>query len=322
MDKVVDVFLNSNVGATRLMGNPKKWSGRQMEQPVKVSGNTTFETFSGFDTFSTAATDNRQKAAFDPKFGKVTVSLPLTEIAVNKTSEQVINLLSVELGTSVQDLADQMGTQFYGNGGGTNFSGLGLIVDDGSVSATYGGLTRASFSPVWQSTVTSSSGTLSLAKIATLYDAVSSGSQVPTVALTTKAVFSLYESLLEPQARIMKPVELVKGKRHYGAGAMTLDYRGVPILADEKATAGEFIFLNEDYIDWYGLTMPMAKSMSLKTPDVEGNDYNTTSDTGFSWSDWTKATNAAAITSFIYSAGDFWTSNPKRHGKLTAITGV
>ena len=36
-DKVQDTVLNSNVVATRIMTAPKKWTGRQIEKPVKTS---------------------------------------------------------------------------------------------------------------------------------------------------------------------------------------------------------------------------------------------------------------------------------------------
>ena len=56
--------------------------------------------------------------------------------------------------------------------------------------------------------------------------------------------------------------------------------------------------------------------MAITSPlgDVEG--------LGFSWSDWVVPTNAAAVISHIYLGGELVSQNPKRHGKLTGITGV
>jgi len=321
-DKVQDTFLNSNVLATRLMSAPKKWSGRQIEKPVKVTGNSSFTIFSGMQTLPNAPVDTRQKMVWDPTFAAIPVSLPLTEIAVNDTTARVIDLMAVELESSVQDAADAMGTQLYGNGlgDGSNFAGLGYLIDDGTVSATIGGLSRTTY-PTLSSTVTAlSGGVLSLANIATGFDAPTSGSIRPTLIPTTKAVASLYEKLLTPQDRINKTVTFTKDKRHGGAGYQTADFRGVAIVADEKCTSGQFIFLNEDVINWYALTMPMAKSMSVKGPDIEGNDYGNVSDMGFSWSDWIKPTNAAGVVSQIYVAGQFIAENPKRCAKLTGAT--
>lgn len=321
-DKVQDTVLNSNVIATRIMTAPKKWSGRQIEKPVKTTTNTQTTMFSGMQTLPNAPVDTRQKMVWDPSFAATPVALPLTELAVNDTTARVIDLMSLELDSSTQDAADFMGTAFYANGLGdaSNFAGLGYLIDDGTVSSTIGGLSRTTH-PTLSSTVTAlSGGTISLANIATGFDAPTSGSIRPTVIATTKAVYSLYEKLLTPQDRINKTVTFTKDKRNGGAGYQTCDFRGVPIVADEKCTSGNFIYINEDVINWYALTMPMAKSISAKGAEIEGNDYNNVSDMGFSWSEFIKPTNAAALVSQIYIAGQFIAENPKRCAKLTGAT--
>lgn len=322
VDKLIDGVLTSNVGATRFMGKAKKWSGRQMEFPIKYQKNSTFQTFSGFDTFSTSAVETRVKMTFDPKYAQITVALPLDEVAVNETDEQRLNLLAIEMQSSSQDMADSMGNQFYGNGGGTDFDGLGIMVDDGTTSATYGGLTRATYPTALNSTVTASGGTLTLAKMNTMYMAVSEGMQQPTIIITTKAIFGFYEQLLTPMERINQDVSMVKGGRHFGTGAKTLDYKGRPVLADTKCTTGVMFMLNEDYIDWYALPMPMTKPASFKSQDIEGNDYSEVPGLGFSWSDWIKPTNAAAVVSHVYVGGQFINREPRFNGKLTGITGI
>lgn len=319
VDKLIDHVLVSNVGVSKFMSSAKKWSGNAMEFPLKYKKNSTFQTFKGYDTFSTAAQDTRINMTFDPTFGQISVSLPLDEISVNKTTEQKLNLLGLEVESSAQDMADDMGDQFYGTGSGTDFNGLALLVDDGTTNASYGGQTRATFG--LNSTVTASGGTLSLANMNTLWFALAEGMQQPTMALTTKTIFGLYEQLLTPQERIMKNVTMEKTKnRHGGTGFNTLDYKGVPIMADSKCTSGVLFFLNEDYIDWYGLPMAMTKPASFKSSDIEGNDYSEVPGLGFSWSDWIKATNAAAIVSHIYVGGNFINREPRFSGKLTDIT--
>lgn len=320
-DKVQDTVLNSNVVATRIMTAPKKWTGRQIEKPVKTSKNTLTTMFSGMDVLPNAQVDTRQKMVWDPSFAATPVTLSLTELAVNDTTERVIDLMGLELDSSTQDAADFMGTAFYGNGLGTasEFAGLGYLVDDGTVSATIGGLSRATY-PTLSSTVTASGGTISLDKIAANFDAPTSGSIRPSVAATTKAIYSLYEKLLTPQDRINKTVSFTKDKRHGGTGYVTADYRGCPIVADEKCSTGDFIFINEDMINWYALSMPMAKSIGAGGSDIEGNDYKNISSLGFSWSDFVKPTNAAALVSQIYIAGQFIAENPKRCAKLTGVT--
>ena len=331
MPKVVDTVLNSNVFATRILTKASKWNGERMKFPVKYATNTTVQSFSGFDTFSTAASDTRVNLEFVPKFTQISVALPLDELSVNATEDKVIDLAKLELASSAQDLADNIGTQFYGTGSGKDFLGLEAIVDDGTNAATYGTLSRTTYSSQLRSTVTASSGVLSVAKMATLYNAITSGSQKPTLGLCSETIFSLYESLLQPQERIAKDVSMMKaggnmakvGTGMIGGTDFTgLFYKDFPILADEKATSGVLYFVNEDYLDWYALPVAMTSPIKYRSQDIEGNDYSDVTGLGFSWSDWVKPTNAASLVGHIYLGGELISANPKRHGKLTGITSV
>jgi hypothetical protein len=171
-------------------------------------------------------------------------------------------------------------------------------------------------------TVTSSGGTLTLAKMATLWNAITDGSVKPTVGMTTKAVFSLYEQLLQPQERINKDVGLIKGGLKGGTGYTALDYKGMPILSDNKCTAGKLFFLNEETINWYALTMSGTEAIKYKSVDIQGNDYSNVLGLGFSWIDWVRPINAAAMVGRIVLGGQLICDNPVHNGVLTAITGV
>lgn len=330
MPKVVDTILNSNVLATRMLSNAKKWSGEKMKFPVKFEKNTTGQSFSSFDTFSTSATNNRVNMEFSPKFYQMTVALPLDELSVNQTEEKVIDLAKLELASTAQDMADDIGTLFYGTGtgnGGKDFLGLEAIVDDGTNAATYGGLARSTYTTI-KSTVTASSGTLTLAKMSTLYNAATSGSQKPTLGVCSEAIFGFYESLLQPQERIAKDVSMMKASGNMGkvgqgmiggTGFTGLFFKGFPILADEKATAGVLYFLNENFLDWHALPVAMTEAVKFRS-QIEGNDYSEVEGLGFSWSGWVKPTNSASLVGHIYLGGELVSQNPKRHAKLTGIT--
>lgn len=111
--KVVDTILNSNVLATRVLSKASAFKGERMKFPVKYAKNTTGTSFSGFDTFSTSATDNRVNLEFVPKFYQMTVSLPLDELSANATEEKVIDLAKLEMASTAQDMSDDIGTLFY-----------------------------------------------------------------------------------------------------------------------------------------------------------------------------------------------------------------
>lgn len=321
---LVDTILNSNVFATRQLGAAKKWSGSQLQFPIKVSKNATGTSFSGFDSFSTNATNNRVLLTYNPAFYQISVALPLDELSANQTDEKVMDLASVEIASAAQDMADDIGTLFYSDGTGNSskdFLGLGAIIDNGDSVATIGGQSRATYSSL-QSTVTASGGTLTLALMQTLYSNVSSGSQRPTLGLATEAVYDFYQQLLNPQERLPKDVAMVKRGLVGGTGFSSLHFMGFPILRDEKATSQTLYFVNEDFVDFYALPMVLTESVKYKSVDIRGNDYSSVLGLGFSWSGWIKPSNQAAVVGHIYLGGNLVTNNPKRHGRLTGITGV
>lgn len=172
---------------------------------------------------------------------------------------------------------------------------------------------------------------MTLAKLFTLYYNITSGSQKPTVAFTTEAVFTLYEQLLTPQERyIMTSSDMMKGSSR-GTGALQLAIKGLPIMADEKATTGVFLYLNEDYIDWYGLDaakggamFPGFEPVNFMPNQIEGNDYDgpKLKGLGFGWTDWIRASNALALVAHTILAGQLINREPRFCGKLTGITGI
>jgi hypothetical protein len=319
---VVDTVLGSNVLFQRVVRAAKSWSGRTLRVPIKYAKNTTGTSFRGFDTFSVAATDNRQFMEFTPSFYQITCALPGDEMSVADTDEKILDLMKLTIQSDTEDMADDLGTIFYADGTGNSGKdplGLAALVDDGSSVSTIGGLSRTTYSTL-QSTVTASGGTLSLAKVDTLWINVASGAQKPTATYTTEAIFNYYGQLLRPQERITKDASLMKGVSA-GAGFTALHYNGKPILMDEKCTAGIFAMVREDDVDFYALPYKLAKPVQYKS-QIDGNDYGAPMGLGFSWSDWIIPANAGAVVGHIYFGGQFITKNPKRHGKLTGITGV
>ena len=319
---VVDTVLNSNVLFQRIVRASKKWSGRVLRAPIKVSKNSTGTSFRGFDTLSTSATDNRQFLEFTPSFHQITCALPLDELSVADTDDKVLDLMKLTIQSDTEDMADDLGTVFYADGTGNSSKdmlGLGALVDDGNSVSSIGGLSRSTFSTL-QSTVTASGGTLTLAKMDTLHAATTSGAQKPTLWVTTEAVWNLYGQLLRPQERITKDAARMKGVEG-GTGFTGLAYSGKPVVADEKATSQSMFALNENFLDFYALKVNGAESIGYKS-QIEGNDYEAPLGLGFSWSGWIKPANAGAVVGHIYFAGQFITNNPKRHGKLTGVTGI
>lgn len=336
--QVVDTILKENTFATNMLSRGKRARTAQgsavdgfrssvMLFPIKYQAGVSGTSFTGFDTLPTSASDTRVTMSFNPKFYAQNVALPLTELAANMTDNQVLDLAEIEMKSRAQDMADAIGTLFYSTGAGNtakDFMGLEGIVDDGTNTSTYGGLSRTTYT-VLNATVTASSGTLSLQKMSTLYNAITNGDIAPTEIYTTPTIFSLYESLLTPMQR-MNTTATGKPGTTAGTGFTDLFYKGLPVYKDRKCTSGVMYMINGDRLAFHALPFtptPNYKKVSVSSKDIKGNVYSEVDGLGFSWSGWIHLTNAAAVNSFIILGGELVADGGGSfHGKLTGITSV
>lgn len=331
---VVDTVLNSNVLTLRLMGNAKPWSGESMKFNVKISKSTSGGSFDGFDTFLTTRQNTRRQMNFGPKGFYQSVTLDNMSRAVNETSAKVLDLLQVEMDSAQEDMSDSIGTLFYGDGTGNNnkdFTGLAAAVDDGSNVDVYGGLSRATF-PTLQSNLTAALGNLTLSAMATSYDAASTGSDVPTLIVTTEAVWAFYEQLLQPTVVSNMnagggPMVTRQGTVSSRAGLngdvgfTALWYRGTPVVKDEKCTAQTMFFLNENYINWYSLPHP-DNVLHSDGGAIEGVYLKDTPPPVFSWTGLKVPTNQDAVIGQFIAYGELVNRNPNRSSQIQGINGV
>lgn len=264
---------------------------------------------------------------YNPRFVAANVALAGTDLIANNTAAKVLDLTRVEMQSRAQDLADGLGTMLWSDGTGNankDILGLGAIVDNGNSVATIGGLARGTYTTL-QSTVTAAA-TLSLATMRTLYNAIADATVVPTRAYSDYPTWALYEQLLQPQEKIYKEVNIVPNYKGY-EGFSGLMYAAMELVPDRKATAGTLMFLNENFIDFYGLDSDIdafegAKKVEVGGKLFTGNSYNEVGNLGFYWTGFIKVNTQFAFNSFIILAGNLCTDNPRRHGKLTGVTGV
>src|SRR5665213_1385157 len=212
MPEVVDTVLRANEFTTRIMTkDTKKFRAATQDFPFKYETGTATTSFIGFQTLPTSLTATRQLLKYNPAFNEANVALATTDVAANNTLRKVLDLTEVEMISRAQDLADSIGTQFYASQTlSTDFLGLGNIV---SATGSIGGASRATYTTL-QSTVTASSGTLSLFKMRTLFNNIADGEVQPNESFTDYNTWALYESLLQPQERIAKEVSYTHLRAH------------------------------------------------------------------------------------------------------------
>ena len=309
-----------------VLGNTKKWDGSQMLFPIKYQKGVATVAFNGFDQLPTSQQPVSVNMTFYPTFVATNVALSGSDLSVNKTQSQKLNLMKTMMASRAQDGADDIGNFLQSDGsafGGKAPAGLGNIVDDGTVASTYGGLARATYAGL-SATVTDSSGTISLLKVRQLANSISDGRIAPTFALTDYTTWAYFEKLLQPfQRNTYSDFQNMDAGTGYKAKGLIWD--GLTIYRDKKVTTGTFYLLNLDYLHFYGLNWWEGTPVSLKSEAIKGNiyEYNPANATkAFTWTNWIRAYNQAAVNGFMIMGGQLICTNPFRNGKLTGITGV
>lgn len=342
--KIVDNILNSPTYFSRIMSMGKPFMGKVEDVTVDIEQDLQGEFFVGLEDLNSEVVDTTITLSYaHTAFTQPKVSVMLESFA-NTGSTATISLDAFKYEKAAAETLQALGSAIYGDGTANRPNGLAKIVNN---SGTIGGQSRSVY-PELNSTVTASSGTITLAKLATLDDATSKSSLEKSEAnlgLTTKTIFSLYEQLLTPNVRaeynsvgydavpvrgksIVKRVELKNA-----AGFSALSYRGVPILRDDFATSGVFFWLNERSYDWMGRSIVPDEYKNFLTKvnlgtnkAYEGtgaqamelpSEYN-----GWFYQKAIMLPNQAGTVGRFYVIGQTVGREFRTLGKLTGITGI
>lgn len=343
--KVVDQVLNSPTYMSRVMGAGKPFEGKTMDVVYDVTSDTSGQWFTGLETLASAATSTTVTGSYaHTAFTQPQVSIMLESFA-NSGSSQAIDLDEFKYEKAAAQALQALGTAIYGDGTANTMLGLAQIVND---SGSVGGLSRSTYSQL-NATVTASGGTLTLAKMATLWDAISGtglAQEEPNVMVTTKTVWSLYEQLLTPQVRNEyntagypslslrgKYMSRNKAELKGAAGFNAISFRGAPMIKDDFATSGVLFFLNEEYLEYRGrTTVPeMYRDVLQKVNLGTMSAYEGTGPEALSlpseFNGWfyqkplTIPDQAGRIARF-YVIGQMVPHSFRRQGKLTGVTSV
>lgn len=322
----VDQVIKDNFLFGEILGNTEEFGGSQMVTPFKYQKGVATVAFNGFDDLPTSQQPVTVNGVFYPTFTATNVALAGSDLSVNKTKMQTLNLMKTMMKSRAQDGADDIGNFFQG--AGTAFNGkapMGLtgIVDNGSVLATYAGLSRATYAGI-NATVTASGGTISLLKIRQLANTVTDGRVAPDFAYTDYTTWSYVEQLLMPfQRNTYSDFKNMDAGTGYKAKGLIWD--GLTIYRDKKCTTGNFYLLNLDYLKFYGLNWWKGEAVSLEDKQIVGNiyEYNPANATkAFTWTNWIEAYAQGAVNGFMIMGGQFVCTDPIRQAVLTGIQGV
>lgn len=309
-----------------MLKNVERWKGAQMLFPLKYQKGIASVAFSGFDLLPITQQVVTVNATFYPSFVATNVALAGDQLSVNKAdgngSLKVLDLMSTMMESRAQDAADDIGNYFQGAGlgdGGKAPMGLTGIVDNGTVLANYGGLSRSTYTNL-DATVTASSGTITLLKIRQLNNSIADGPIAPDMAITDYTTWAYIEQLMTPfqlnQYTGFKTMES-------GSGYQTIYWGGIKHMRDKKITTGYYYQLNTEFLKFYALNWWEGSAISPRAKNVEGNVYEDKGyapPSAFTWTGWVKAFNQGAVNGWMILGGQLICRAPFRNGVLTGIT--
>jgi hypothetical protein len=189
MPDVVDFVYRSNVVTFRLLSQNKKvvQGGTQIEVPAMYQGFTNGGPYQGYDLLDMSPNDTVKNLAFDWKQQYVPVAIDRLSLIKLNSPEAV-------------EMVDNIGTGVWSDAvtNPKQIDGLAGAVDAGSVTTVYGGLTRAS--NTWlNSTVDSSTATLTIASLQSLFTNATTGGRAPTLIASRADNYNRLQALAAPK---------------------------------------------------------------------------------------------------------------------------
>src|SRR6266568_3969415 len=225
--------------------------GFQIEVPLLYSKMAAGGGYAGYDVLDVTPSDTIKNAAFDWRQYYVPVTVDGLTLIKTDQPEAIANFLTQYFTQAEMMMADLLDIGLWSDGSDAKkIDGIKGAVDDGSVLATYGGLgSRTTTNAFWQSQIDSTTTTLTLAKLQTLFGSCSKGGRHPTIIFTTQTIYNIYWGLNTNFQQF--PVEPMGHDEQLAqAGFTNLLFNGVPLLVDENVPASHIFMLNEDFMNF------------------------------------------------------------------------
>jgi hypothetical protein len=311
-------------------------SGTSYKFAIKYSDTTNGGNMGIADRLDTDRQNVRVQAEFNVKSAYKPVVVAIAETTANMGDEQIVNLLDTEFDSQAQSLMTLMAQNLYtGNSIGNDWDSLNNAGSDSTLFATYGGLSRSTYT-AWSGYYLASAGALTLAKLATAFDATTVGVDEPDINLTTKAIWSTYESLLTPSVRANFSTSGYPRMNAWGGvpttaglgaqqGFTYLSFRGCPIAKDEQVPSGKYFlsntksfgFVGFNYSDENIITANFKNTSDAVPSGVPGNVKSTR---GFQFRKMMSPVDQLTKVGYLIYAGNFIATQSRLQGQMSGVS--
>lgn len=286
--KLVDNIFDSNVTLKMLEKKCKMKvsGGTSINIPLNYALTSASGWYSKAETLDITDNDIITGAQYNWKQFYVSVVVNGYDEMVNSGPQAVLDIVKSKMKVAEKTARDQMGTMIYNSGTDAKApAGLRQIL---STSNTVGGISQANYS-WWQAQVDSTSTTLTISALQTMFNLCSIDNDTPDIITATRSNYNRYYNLLQPQQRFMSE-EMAKG------GFTSLMFNGVPFTIDAKVPANGIFFLNSNYLHY------------IVHPQRD-----------FKFEPFVKPINQDAKVAKILFMGGFGSSNNRMHGYMSAV---
>ncbi len=338
--RVYDTVTLGTPGLMSFLRKGTEWTtGTKYEPVIKYQDSTNGGNTGIANQLDSDRQDVRTNMSFEPKQTYKPVVIANIEQKLNEGDERIVSLLEAEFDSQAQSLLNLMAQNLYtGNGTGNEWDSLFNAASDSTLFANYGGLSRSTYTSI-NGYYLASTGALTLAKMATAYDDVTVGMDEPDFMLTTKGLWSSYESLLTPTLRSSYEGFSFPNYDQYGMvtqksqsmgatqGFRTVTYRGTPIARDEQIPSGRMHFVNTRAFHFHGIDLGGQEgfqSLNFKKSNKEGVPMgvpgNVPSAKGFNFRVLMSPVDQFAQVGYLLYTGDFVSENPRLLGTLAGAS--
>jgi hypothetical protein len=336
--KVYDTITKGSPGLMYFLQNAKPWRTGTLYQVIFQYVDTTNGGVTGIaDRLDTDRQNTRVQGSFEVKQAYKPVVVANIEQVLNQGDERILDLFATEFDTQAKSLTNVMAAQLYtGTGVGNQFDSIANAADDGTNYPTYASLSRTTY-PTLDGYYLAAAGSLTLSKLATAYNAVEIGMDKPQMIMTTKSIWSTYESLLMPTVRagystsgfpMMNAFGMVPTSQALQGtqGFEVIFFRGTPIVKDEQIPSGKLFLINTNYFGFKGVDLSSVE-------EVETLNFKNTSDgtplgvpgripstRGFNFRIMKQPVDQLAQVGYLLYAGNFISENPRLQGQMTGVS--
>lgn len=227
----------------------QKQGGYEIVMPLAYAENGTYQRYSGYDQLNIQASDVLTAAKFDWVQAAISVTASGRELRMNRSKEQIINLVRSRIDNARRTAANNMAVDLYSTGSLANqIGGLAHIITDAGTGIV-GGI-NSTTETWWRNKFREATGNAAKTTIAgdmnALWLQLVRGTDKPDLIVASHDLYSLYwEGLTDLQR--YGPAQTTGG-----ATMETLKFKSADVIFDNNSnfltTAEKMYFLNTDYL--------------------------------------------------------------------------